>query len=451
MSKRSRKQPADRLRARRRARQRDARPPSTPGPRSDAGPLSSVTAATALEAAALACARDDPDTADARARELCGDGSRHDPRTVDAAAGQLLRTHLSRVWTQGWLPVDVHESVRRQAPKVPPSLVSTALADEFAQYPVATTHPRWLDQLAELGAERWWDHARPYLGEWADRDGIARRAALDAVIHLLAVLFALPPLPALLPPPGQATATRARHREGHGEAAGSATHGVDEKMLVRVRALLAKAESTSFPEEAEALSAKAQELMSRYAIERAMLDVEERPAPEADARRIWLDSPYLGAKSLLVARVAEANRCRTVSYESLGFVTVLGDELDLDIVELLTTSLMVQATRAMLAEGRQVTRGGQSRTRSFRQAFLISYATRIGERLGETSASSYAEAGAELVPVLAEREKAVDDLFTSMFPRIRQRSFSVGNAAGWGAGRAAADRATLDAERREIS
>ena len=37
----------------------------------------------------------------------------------------------------------------------------------------------------------------------------------------------------------------------------------DEKVLGRVRALLAKAESTTFPEEAEALTAKAQELMAR--------------------------------------------------------------------------------------------------------------------------------------------------------------------------------------------
>jgi hypothetical protein len=65
----------------------------------------------------------------------------------------------------------------------------------------------------------------------------------------------------------------------------------------------------------------------------------------------WIDSPYAGAKALLVQAVATANRCRTVWTEHLGFVTVVGSETDLNLVELLTTSLLVQANRAMLAAG----------------------------------------------------------------------------------------------------
>jgi hypothetical protein len=49
-----------------------------------------------------------------------------------------------------------------------------------------------------------------------------------------------------------------------------------------------------------------------------------------------------------------------------------------------------------------------------------------------------------LLPVLAARERAVDELFEEMFPQSVSRSFSVGNAAGWHAGRAAADLAVLD-------
>ena len=48
---------------------------------------------------------------------------------------------------------------------------------------------------------------------------------------------------------------------------------MDEKKLSRVRALLAKAESSSFPEEAEALSAKAQELMTRHALDRERISL----------------------------------------------------------------------------------------------------------------------------------------------------------------------------------
>jgi hypothetical protein len=54
---------------------------------------------------------------------------------------------------------------------------------------------------------------------------------------------------------------------------------------------------------------------------------------------------------------------------------------------------------------------------------------------------------AQLLPVLAARERVVDELFEEMFPQSVSRSFSVGNAAGWHAGRAAADLAVLDTQR----
>ncbi|MGH3829902.1 MAG: DUF2786 domain-containing protein, partial [Pseudonocardiaceae bacterium] len=259
------------------------------------------------------------------------------------------------------------------------------------------------------------------------------------VIEVLALLLSLPTLPRIAAPPGSTAAAPPRR-------------GVDQKMLARVRALLAKAESTTFPEEAEALSAKAQELMSRYSLERIVLDsagsAGSDPHP-ATARRMWLDSPYVAAKALLVGAVAGANRCRTVLSEKLGFTTVLGDEVDLEIVELLSTSLLVQATRAMVSAGSQITRSGQSRTRSYRQSFLIAYATRIGERLDTARDAGVAAVAdsARLLPVLAARERVVEELFESMFPQSVSRSYSIGNAAGWHAGRAAADLATLDTRR----
>jgi hypothetical protein len=152
---------------------------------------------------------------------------------------------------------------------------------------------------------------------------------------------------------------------------------------------------------------------------------------------------------MLVGAVAEANRCRAVLAEKLGFTTVIGDEVDLEIVELLCTSLLVQATRAMVSAGSHLTRTGRSRTRSYRQSFLLAYATRIGERLStarDVSAAAVADA-AQLLPVLAARERVVDELFESMFPQSVSRSFSVGNAAGWHAGRVAADLAVLDTRR----
>jgi hypothetical protein len=226
---------------------------------------------------------------------------------------------------------------------------------------------------------------------------------------------------------------------------------VDQKVLARVRALLAKAESTQFPEEAEALSAKAQELMNRHAFERAVLDADKQVKQTAASIRLWLDAPYVDAKSHLVHAIAGANRCRSVLYPHFGFVALVGESMDLEITELLVTSLLVQATRAMVAEGSQTTRSGTSRTRSFRQSFLISYARRIGERLGEAGAQAHDPVEDErLLPVLAERSQVVEETFEKMFTNLTHKSATVTNGAGWEAGRAAADRANITVDRQAV-
>lgn len=390
----------------------------------------------AVRAAAEARAGGHPTSARECASALCRQPYVTSTRVVDSAVAQVLQSVLRLVWVAGWLPEDLFQVARRTQSDLAAALVVDVIATDSATYAREAIDPRWIAQLDELEAEQWWDTGRPHLSQWLDRHAVDRVTALETAIELLAMFRTLPRLASILAPPGTARVSGGRARKQ-----------VDERMLGRVRALLAKAESTDFPEEAESLSAKAQELMSRYAIEQTMLDVDADVVMLPGARRIWLDQPYVSAKCLLVAEVSSANRCRSVSSAQLGFVTVVGDELDLDIVELLTTSLMVQATTAMLVSGRRVGAYGQSRTRSFRQSFLISYASRIGERLRASAEETVATAGTDLVPVFAERERIVEGTFETLFPDLRTRSYSIGNADGWVAGRAAADAAVLRAER----
>ncbi len=367
---------------------------------------------------------------------------------LDAAVRAAVEEMVTATWRGGWLPYDLQQVAWRRRDAAAVAYLVDAVAAEARRYPAARVHRRWLDQLHQIDATVWWEQDRPHLAQWAVRHGADTSAGLRCAIEVLALLGSLPTLPRILPLPGT--------------ACGSATtqqRGVDQKVLTRVRALLAKAESTGFAEEAEALSAKAQELMTRHALQRAVVEAEDSDEPErATARRLWLDSPYVGAKALLVDAVASANRCRTVFSEQLGFITVLGDDVDLEVVELLTTSLLVQATKVMLAAGSQTTRRGQSRTRSYRQSFLVAYATRISERLSTASEEAISATRAEmgedepgrdsrLLPVLAARQQVVDDLFDEMFPQLLHRSVSVSNADGYRAGRAAADLAVLDAHR----
>jgi hypothetical protein len=217
--------------------------------------------------------------------------------------------------------------------------------------------------------------------------------------------------------------------------------------------LLAKAEATEFPDEAEALSEKAQELMAKFSLDRALVDADpSHDLPDySGARRIWVETPYVSAKAQLVGAVASANGCRTVSMEQLAVVTIVGAELDLQLTELLSTSLLVQANRAMLAAGKHIGYRGESRTRSFRQSFLMAYAQRIGERLQATTNATRAavpEADADrLLPVLSKREEQVDALFTKLFPETVTRRTRITNGAGWNAGLTAADLAQLETRR----
>jgi hypothetical protein len=347
----------------------------------------------------------------------------HPPATVDAAAGLALERALANTWPHGWLPYDLVQVVSRQLGDAAVSLLVDGIAAENSRYAPSTVHPRWQQQLTEIGASLWWDQSRPHLSQWAARHDQSRRAALDQVLWVLRVLMSLTKLPVILPLPGtvrSAVPTRS---------------GVDHKVLARVRALLAKAESTQFPDEADALSAKAQELMHRHAFDHALLDVSDHVPQSAVSRRLWLENPYVRAKFQLVNAIADANRSRAVFYPKPGFAALVGDELDLEITELLSTSLLVQATKAMVAT--------KSRSRSFRHAFLIAYATRIGERLRTVHEEA-------LLPILANRKQVVDNLFDTLFKEAVTKSVSVSNAAGWGAGRAAADHADLTVNRTAV-
>jgi hypothetical protein len=352
-------------------------------------------------------------------------------RAVDAIFAGLLRG----LFAGGWAPIDLYEVSRRRADAVGSSYLIDAVAAVTAEYPDQLVDPRWLAQLDQIDGRPWWDRRRPQLGQWAARHGLACYDALTMVIELLGVCDALPRIEEVLPPPGAAP------RVG---SVGTIDEA-QERILAKVRALLAKAESTDFDGEAEALSAKAQELMSRYALDRAMLDHGRGARQQATLCRIWLDNPYVTAKAMLVDAVASANRCRTVLDNRFGSMTVVGDHGDLRVVELLATSLLLQGARAMLSVGSQQTHRGVSRTRSYRQAFLVAYASRIGERLrAANEATVSAIDDSRLLPVLSSRSRAVDELMEETFPRLVAKRVSVSNAAGWGAGTAAADLALLE-------
>ncbi|MFI2436540.1 DUF2786 domain-containing protein [Streptomyces sp. NPDC018693] len=370
--------------------------------------------------------------------------------TADAEVTRRGEDLVATAWRRGWQPADVIRLVRRDLGDAHARLLAHLIraqashdraedhaparddrARDSAHNPArdnsdaraqnrsdarARSHPRgrrWAAQLDELPAD-----PPPH----ADRFSYA-----TVVLELYRLLLRLPALEPLQEPVR-------RH------------HGLGSRMLGRIRALLAKAEATGFPEEAEALTAKAQELMARHSVDEALLDAAA-PAPDAPgACRIGVEPPYEQAKAVLLDAVAAANHCRAVWNEPFAFSTVVGFEADLEAVELLYTSLLVQAQTAMAKAEAAQRAGGRKRTKTFRQSFLAAYAHRIGSRLASAAETQVSD---DLLPVLASREVAVGEATDRLFPEtVTTRLRGVSDEAGWTEGAEAADHARVEPRRR---
>lgn len=229
------------------------------------------------------------------------------------------------------------------------------------------------------------------------------------------------------------------------------THSLPSGLLAKVRALLAKAESTSFEAEADAFTAKAQELMTRYRIDQALLDADGQRAAGPVTRPVRTENPYADVKAVLLSKIAQANGCSVVWSKFEGVATVFGFFDELEAVEALFTSLLVQAVGALQREGSKQDGLGRSRTASFRRAFLLAFAVRIGQRLhqavDDTVAAASAETSAALVPLLERRADASRAASAAAFPVTRPLRTSASDPAGWAAGTRFGDQADLGVRR----
>ncbi|WP_369390980.1 DUF2786 domain-containing protein [Streptomyces sp. CG1] len=368
---------------------------------------STASNASTVEQAFRAALYDDTDTGlDTGASLLAADPA------ADAELARRGEAFVATAWQRGWQPADVVRLVRRELEDVHVRLTAALIRAQSGRD--RPRGRRWAAQLADLPE-----------GPAREADRFAQATTALELYRLLLRLPTLEPLEDEL-------------RRAPGPAA--------SRMLARIRALLAKAEATGYPEEAEALSAKAQELMARHSVDEALL-AAEAPAPDAPgACRIGVEPPYEQAKAVLLDAVAGANHCRAVWNEPLGFSTVVGFEADLEAVELLYTSLLVQATHAMTKAEAAQRAGGRKRTKTFRQSFLAAYAHRVGDRL---AAAAETQVTRDLLPVLATREIAVTDRLERMFPETTTtRLRGVSDAAGWTEGARAADRAQVRARPR---
>lgn len=218
--------------------------------------------------------------------------------------------------------------------------------------------------------------------------------------------------------------------------------------LNKVQKLLAMAERTDNPAEAEAFSAKAEQLMMTYAIDQAMLDSARTPEEREKivAVTMKLYAPYVTAKRVLVHNVAGVFNVQTLytdtmrysAKDSVGYSTLVGFTSDVEKVELLMTSLLIQQTRA-IAVARPPYRAN---LRTFRTSFAMGFANTVINRVRKAYTEAKKEAtstsGTSTELALFDRKQLVKSEFDSMFPnRTKGRPVNISSAQGYRDGQAA--------------
>jgi Protein of unknown function (DUF2786) len=198
-------------------------------------------------------------------------------------------------------------------------------------------------------------------------------------------------------------------------------------LLDRVRKLLAKAEDEGCtPQEAEALTVKAADLMARYGIDRALLGSLHPETDKVTDRIFDLDNPWAAVKAHLLAGLASAMRCQCILLtrrEPGSRVHVFGYQSDLDRVDILFTSLLVQMHRALAVQRVPGAHGG---AKAWRRSWMLGYASAVVARVREAEAAAVrtaetpAESDRSAQLVLADRSLTVQRHANAAYPRTRR-------------------------------
>ena len=208
-----------------------------------------------------------------------------------------------------------------------------------------------------------------------------------------------------------------------------------DPMIAKVRALIAKAESSPYPAEAAAFMAKAQLLIDQYAIDQARLNGVDPST--VGHEELTMTGTYTTERAAIWGVVATANRCTVLTHSQRGSraataMSLIGRGEDRDLVRLVATSLELQAVRQMKAL--ETDRSWASPVVQ-RRSFLRGFANEIYQRLIESKRHQQAFGSAATALELASG--AVDHYMAEHFDVTERRSQSQIDGASFSRGRRA--------------
>lgn len=183
----------------------------------------------------------------------------------------------------------------------------------------------------------------------------------------------------------------------------------------QIRALLAKAESTGFGPEAEALVAKAQEMMARWNIDEVRVREQQGKRDSLDdvivkQVRVSSTKKHVDSRRALLHQLAKINHCNAIIVGD--FLTVLGFERDVENTTLLYTNLSVQMLGSLFEHT-------ESSNTNWADNFCFGFVDRVTTRLRDVRRVVEEEVkGTSTALVLVNRDVMVEDKTKQMFPNL---------------------------------
>jgi hypothetical protein len=215
-------------------------------------------------------------------------------------------------------------------------------------------------------------------------------------------------------------------------------------MLEKVRKLLSKAEAEGCTvPEADALTAKAAELMARYGIDKAMAEARGSTHSKPSNRIIDVDNPWSQVRAHLLAGIAKALGCQVVLLSTTkpgARIHVFGFESDLEQVDMLYTSLVLQ----MASAHRKVRPpSGVRSVRAWNRSYLLGWVSAVITRanaayaVAQQAADDERTSGPSTELVLADRAAQISAELRDAYPVTRKtritysgRGYSQGHSDG---------------------
>jgi len=220
-----------------------------------------------------------------------------------------------------------------------------------------------------------------------------------------------------------------------------------ERVIDKIRGLMAKAESSEYEEERSTFLDKATELMAKHRVDMAMLELAGSKADDpVETRLITLTYQHIPKQGLL------AGTCTLFDIHAIRSgkknVSLIGHKSDFDMYETLFVGLELQLDRELT----KVQGDYHTATKSVRSSFAKGWVRRVITRMKdhyekqqeEAIVSSGASESVSLV--LASRSERVEERYQEIYgikPRYSYRRDNIGSHSGYSAGYEAGGRADI--------